>query len=116
MKCGVIGVEDWPTNLPRHSNIRCRHSKMRFYNAYISDSSAISTFYTNINYGPTYVLMWLPLFRQPIPDLTHLCLPAKLTFYTAIVCPYAQRTAIALKEVGAEYEKVEIDLQNKPSW
>ncbi|KAH8551776.1 glutathione S-transferase [Umbelopsis sp. PMI_123] len=40
----------------------------------------------------------------------------KLTFYTAIVCPYAQRTAIALKEVGAEYEKVEIDLQNKPSW
>ncbi|KAJ2957061.1 hypothetical protein NQZ79_g7169 [Umbelopsis isabellina] len=43
-------------------------------------------------------------------------LSAKLTFYTAIVCPYAQRAAIALKEVGAEYEKVEIDLQNKPSW
>lgn len=40
----------------------------------------------------------------------------KITFYNAIVCPYAQRVAIALKEVGAEYEKVEIDLQNKPDW
>ncbi|CAO3639706.1 unnamed protein product [Mucor hiemalis] len=40
----------------------------------------------------------------------------KITFYNAIVCPYAQRVAIALKEVGTEYEKVEIDLQNKPDW
>ncbi|KAI8578646.1 hypothetical protein K450DRAFT_245881 [Umbelopsis ramanniana AG] len=40
----------------------------------------------------------------------------KLTFYTSVVCPYAQRAAIALNEVGAEYEKVEIDLQNKPAW
>ncbi|KAG2178414.1 hypothetical protein INT44_001566 [Umbelopsis vinacea] len=40
----------------------------------------------------------------------------KLTFYTSVICPYAQRAAISLKEVGAEYEKVEIDLQNKPTW
>lgn len=40
----------------------------------------------------------------------------KITFYTNGACPYAQRAAIALKEVGAEYEPVEIDLQNKPSW
>lgn len=40
----------------------------------------------------------------------------KIIFYNAVVCPYAQRVAIALKEVGAEYEKVEIDLQNKPEW
>ncbi|CAO3684855.1 unnamed protein product [Umbelopsis ramanniana] len=40
----------------------------------------------------------------------------KLTFYTSVICPYAQRAAITLKEVGAEYEKVEIDLQNKPEW
>jgi hypothetical protein len=62
--------------------------------------------------------------RKPVPNLcrrgivhplTHFVL-AKLTFYTAIICPYAQRTAIALKEVGAEYEKVEIDLANKPAW
>ncbi|KAF1805323.1 thioredoxin-like protein [Mucor lusitanicus] len=40
----------------------------------------------------------------------------KITFYNAVVCPYAQRAAIALKEVGAEYETVNIDLQNKPDW
>ncbi|CAO3665072.1 unnamed protein product [Umbelopsis vinacea] len=40
----------------------------------------------------------------------------KLTFYTAIICPYAQRAAITLQEVGADYEKVEIDLANKPDW
>lgn len=40
----------------------------------------------------------------------------KITFYNAIICPYAQRAAIALKEVGAEYETVNIDLTNKPEW
>ncbi|RUS14735.1 glutathione S-transferase [Endogone sp. FLAS-F59071] len=40
--------------------------------------------------------------------------PIKL--YTALVCPYAQRANIALKEAGVEYESIEIDLQNKPSW
>ncbi|KAI8146093.1 glutathione S-transferase [Fennellomyces sp. T-0311] len=40
----------------------------------------------------------------------------KVIFYTAAICPYAQRAAIALKEVGLAHEKVEIDLANKPSW
>ncbi|KAK4519764.1 Chitin deacetylase 1 [Mucor velutinosus] len=40
----------------------------------------------------------------------------KITFYNAVICPYAQRAAIALKEVGVEYETVNIDLQNKPDW
>ncbi|CAO3664853.1 hypothetical protein G6F70_009203 [Rhizopus microsporus] len=40
----------------------------------------------------------------------------KITFYNAVICPYAQRAAIALREVGAEYETVEIDLSNKPDW
>ncbi|KAI8881520.1 glutathione S-transferase [Backusella circina FSU 941] len=40
----------------------------------------------------------------------------KLVFYNAIVCPYAQRAAIALKEVEADYEEVQIDLANKPDW
>ncbi|CEP08342.1 hypothetical protein [Parasitella parasitica] len=40
----------------------------------------------------------------------------KIIFYNAVICPYAQRAAIALKEVGAEYETVNIDLQNKPDW
>lgn len=40
----------------------------------------------------------------------------KITFYNALICPYAQRAAIALKEVGADYETINIDLQNKPDW
>jgi glutathione S-transferase len=40
----------------------------------------------------------------------------KIIFYNATICPYAQRAAISLKEVGAEYEEVLIDLQNKPDW
>ncbi|KAL5476872.1 hypothetical protein ACEPAI_3058 [Sanghuangporus weigelae] len=40
----------------------------------------------------------------------------QLTLYTAKICPYAQRTEIALAEVGAEFTRYEIDLQNKPEW
>ncbi|GAA5900563.1 hypothetical protein JCM6882_000909 [Rhodosporidiobolus microsporus] len=43
-----------------------------------------------------------------------------LTVYSARICPWAQRTTLALREVGAyknnQVEHVEIDLQNKPSW
>ncbi|KAJ1559937.1 hypothetical protein HK096_010612, partial [Nowakowskiella sp. JEL0078] len=41
---------------------------------------------------------------------------AKFTFYTSANCPYAQRAAITLSEIGASFEKVEIDLKNKPDW
>ncbi|KAG0164600.1 hypothetical protein DFQ28_009645 [Apophysomyces sp. BC1034] len=40
----------------------------------------------------------------------------KLTLYTAERCPFAQRTEIILNEVGAKFERVEIDLDNKPEW
>ncbi|KAI9270345.1 glutathione S-transferase [Phascolomyces articulosus] len=40
----------------------------------------------------------------------------KTVFYTAAICPYAQRADIAFREIGLELEKVEIDLSNKPSW
>ncbi|KAK7014056.1 hypothetical protein VNI00_019448 [Paramarasmius palmivorus] len=40
----------------------------------------------------------------------------QLTLYTAKICPYAQRTEIALFEAKAEYTRFEIDLSNKPSW
>ncbi|OBZ85474.1 Glutathione S-transferase omega-2 [Choanephora cucurbitarum] len=40
----------------------------------------------------------------------------KLVLYNAPVCPYAQRAYIALKEVGAEFDLVDIDLLNKPDW
>ncbi|KAI9270341.1 glutathione S-transferase [Phascolomyces articulosus] len=41
---------------------------------------------------------------------------AKTVFYTAAICPFAQRAAIAFREIGLEHEKVEIDLLKKPSW
>ncbi|EIN08993.1 hypothetical protein PUNSTDRAFT_102532 [Punctularia strigosozonata HHB-11173 SS5] len=40
----------------------------------------------------------------------------QITLYTAKICPYAHRTELALEEAGAEYEKYQIDLQNKPEW
>ncbi len=41
---------------------------------------------------------------------------ADLHFITAEVCPYAQRTHMALREKGLEYEHTEVDLKNKPAW
>ncbi|SAM07085.1 hypothetical protein [Absidia glauca] len=41
---------------------------------------------------------------------------SKIILYNAVVCPYAQRAKIALQEVKASYETVDIDLANKPSW
>ncbi|KAH7337939.1 glutathione S-transferase [Rhizoctonia solani] len=39
-----------------------------------------------------------------------------LTLYSAEVCPFAQRTVIALQEAKADYTTYEIDLSNKPEW
>jgi glutathione S-transferase len=41
---------------------------------------------------------------------------ADLHFITAEVCPYAQRTHLALREKGLDYEHTEVDLKNKPAW
>ncbi|EJD52332.1 hypothetical protein AURDEDRAFT_111081 [Auricularia subglabra TFB-10046 SS5] len=43
-------------------------------------------------------------------------MPDQIILYSADICPWAQRTRIALKEVGAQYTEYEIDLQNKPEW
>ncbi len=32
------------------------------------------------------------------------------------LCPYVQRAVIALNEKGAAFERVDIDLANKPDW
>ncbi|KDN51872.1 hypothetical protein RSAG8_00423, partial [Rhizoctonia solani AG-8 WAC10335] len=32
------------------------------------------------------------------------------------ICPFAQRTVIALEEAKADYTTYEIDLSNKPEW
>ncbi|KAG8762359.1 hypothetical protein FRC11_009662 [Ceratobasidium sp. 423] len=39
-----------------------------------------------------------------------------LTLYSSEICPFAQRTVIALQEAKADYTMYEIDLSNKPEW
>lgn len=41
---------------------------------------------------------------------------AKLTLVSHALCPYVQRAAIALLEKGAAFERVTIDLADKPEW
>ena len=40
----------------------------------------------------------------------------KLTLISHLLCPYVQRAVIALKEKNAIYERIDIDLGNKPAW
>jgi glutathione S-transferase len=41
---------------------------------------------------------------------------AKLTLISHKLCPYVQRAVIALKEKGIPFERIDIDLANKPDW
>src|SRR4051812_26212701 len=41
---------------------------------------------------------------------------AKLTLISHKLCPYVQRAVIALNEKGVAFERVDIDLSNKPDW
>ncbi|HET9625799.1 MAG TPA: glutathione S-transferase family protein [Kofleriaceae bacterium] len=41
---------------------------------------------------------------------------AKLILVSHPLCPYVQRVAIALREKGAAFERVDVDLANKPAW
>jgi glutathione S-transferase len=40
----------------------------------------------------------------------------QLTLISHKLCPYVQRAAIALEELGIEYRRVDIDLDNPPDW
>lgn len=40
----------------------------------------------------------------------------KLTLISHVLCPYVQRAVIALKEKGVDFERIDIDLNNKPDW
>ena len=40
----------------------------------------------------------------------------KLTLISHHLCPYVQRAAIALAEKGVPFERINIDLANKPDW
>jgi glutathione S-transferase len=40
----------------------------------------------------------------------------KLTLVSHHLCPYVQRAAIALEEKGVAFERINVDLANKPDW
>lgn len=40
----------------------------------------------------------------------------KLTLISHALCPYVQRAVIALAEKQASFERIDIDLRNKPDW
>jgi glutathione S-transferase len=40
----------------------------------------------------------------------------KLTLISFDLCPYVQRAAIVLAEKGVSFERIDIDLENKPDW
>src|SRR5947199_2689440 len=40
----------------------------------------------------------------------------KLTLISHKLCPYVQRAVIALTEKGVGFERIDIDLANKPDW
>jgi glutathione S-transferase len=40
----------------------------------------------------------------------------ELTLVSHKLCPYVQRAAIALNEKGVAFERVDVDLENKPDW
>jgi glutathione S-transferase len=41
---------------------------------------------------------------------------APLTLISHALCPYVQRAAIVLKEKGVAFERMDVDLANKPDW
>src|SRR6188474_401494 len=45
---------------------------------------------------------------------TTMATPLKLISHK--LCPYVQRAAIALSEKGIPFERIDIDLANKPDW
>ncbi|CAG8527037.1 2199_t:CDS:10 [Ambispora leptoticha] len=85
---------------------------------YLDDGYAVVR--QNVDKGTEYVTPYLGkmknLAANGIGQGAKIKPPQPITLYYATVCPFAQRTRIALKEVNFAHEHVEIDLQNKPAW
>src|ERR1035438_7467120 len=45
-----------------------------------------------------------------------LAMAARLRLISHTLCPYVQRAVIALAEKGVAFERIDIDLANKPDW
>ena len=43
-------------------------------------------------------------------------IPNQLTLVSHVLCPYVQRSVIALEELGIIYKRIDIDLNNPPEW
>lgn len=43
-------------------------------------------------------------------------IPYQLTLVSHVLCPYVQRSVIALEELGIDYKRIDIDLNNPPEW
>src|SRR5436190_2475014 len=53
---------------------------------------------------------------RPSGFAPEIVMAAKLTLISHKLCPYVQRAVIALNEKGVPFERVDIDLANKPDW
>ena len=51
----------------------------------------------------------------PCPGLRAAAM-TRLTLISHHLCPFVQRAAIALAEKGVEFERIDVDLANKPDW
>jgi glutathione S-transferase len=49
-------------------------------------------------------------------ELARLAMTAPLKLISHKLCPYVQRAVIALTEKGVAFERIDIDLANKPDW
>jgi glutathione S-transferase len=53
---------------------------------------------------------------RPFGSRREVVMTATLTLISHKLCPYVQRAVIALNEKGVPFERVDIDLANKPDW
>jgi glutathione S-transferase len=53
---------------------------------------------------------------RPAIAKPEIVMAAKLTLISHKLCPYVQRAVIALNEKGVPFERVDIDLADKPDW
>jgi glutathione S-transferase len=53
---------------------------------------------------------------EPAGSRLEIVMTPKLTLISHKLCPYVQRAVIALTEKGVPFERIDIDLANKPDW
>src|ERR1700736_3614814 len=51
-----------------------------------------------------------------VHEIAGFAMAARLKLISHKLCPYVQRAVIALNEKGVAFERIDIDLANKPDW